>query len=422
VISEAQPVKGGAQPTSGTSPRPTRIIGLDGARGLSCLGVAVMHITNHFTPHTAATWKTNALGLTLIFFYVLSGFLLFLPYVRNLLKDRDAADLPSTKNFAVHRIARILPGYLFIFLVCNYVLRVAYVENAALQPPASDYGTGMITDPWQLIANLTLVHTYIPEYFQTGLNPSWSLTLEYAFYASLPLFGLLMFALRRRTALQPYTIALIATGVLILIGVVGRLLVPLVIAKSGVTDPVLVEWGPNWAAVYLRSILVNADNFAMGMLAAVVFVAMERAAIPARIGNRVRSISVAATCVAIVISGLLIPGRNPFATMVIGLGCGLMILIIVAPLALGQRSKLASILDSAPLRFIGLISLSVYLWHFPLMLMLYRWGLIAGDTLPGMLQNVVVAMAFTILVSTITYYLVERPVMNAAKRYRSKWS
>ena len=61
-----------------------RIIGLDGARGLSCLGVAVMHVTAHFSPHTAATWKTNIVGLSLIFFYVLSGFLLFLPYVRKL--------------------------------------------------------------------------------------------------------------------------------------------------------------------------------------------------------------------------------------------------------------------------------------------------------------------------------------------------
>ena len=422
MTSNVQPVTGGSAPTPTSLTTSTRIIGLDGARGLSCLGVAVMHITGHFSPHTAATWKTNAFGLTLIFFYVLSGFLLFLPYVRNLLAERQSAELPSTKNFAVHRIARILPGYLFIFLVCNFVLQVAFVENPALQPAGTDSGTGMITDPWQLIANLTLVHSYIPEYFQTGLNPSWSLTLEYAFYTSLPLLGLLMFAARRRTSLRPFTIALIASGILVLIGVVSRLFVPLVIAKSGVTDPVLIEWGPNWAAVYLRSFLVNADNFAVGMLAAVAFVAMERRAISDSLSRRVRMLSAVGTIGAIVIAGLLIPGRNPFATAAIGLGCGLLILIIVAPLARGEVSALASILDTKPLRFIGLISLSVYLWHFPLMLVLYRWDLIAGDTVPGMLQNVVVVMAFTVVVSIVTYYLVERPVMNAAKRYRSKWS
>src|SRR5687768_9603028 len=168
-----------------------RIIGLDGARGLSCLGVAIMHISAHYSPDTAATYKTNLFGMGLIFFYVLSGFLLFLPYVRSLVADRATA-LPSTKNFAIHRIARVMPGYLAIFLLVNYVFSVAYIENAAMQPPRSDAGTGTITDPWQLIANLTLVHSYLPQYFQTGLNPSWSLTLEFAFYASLPLLGMLL--------------------------------------------------------------------------------------------------------------------------------------------------------------------------------------------------------------------------------------
>src|SRR6478752_7756173 len=72
------------------------IIGLDGARGLSCLGVAVMHVTTHFSPHTSATYKTNLVGLSLIYFYVLSGFLLFLPYIRNLTAQRASAKLPST--------------------------------------------------------------------------------------------------------------------------------------------------------------------------------------------------------------------------------------------------------------------------------------------------------------------------------------
>src|ERR1700716_4355375 len=126
------------------SPPPTpartraRIIGLDGARGLSCLGVAVMHVTGHFSPHTAAAWKTNIVGMSLIFFYVLSGFLLFLPYVRKLTEDRASAHMPSLANFAMHRIARILPGYLAIFLICNFVFHVVYVQNPALQPPATD--------------------------------------------------------------------------------------------------------------------------------------------------------------------------------------------------------------------------------------------------------------------------------------------
>ena len=35
----------------------SRIIGLDGARGLSCLGVAVAHVAGHYSPETAAATK-----------------------------------------------------------------------------------------------------------------------------------------------------------------------------------------------------------------------------------------------------------------------------------------------------------------------------------------------------------------------------
>jgi peptidoglycan/LPS O-acetylase OafA/YrhL len=45
-----------------------RIIGLDGARGLSCLGVAIMHICGHYSPNTASTFRTNSFGTGLIFF------------------------------------------------------------------------------------------------------------------------------------------------------------------------------------------------------------------------------------------------------------------------------------------------------------------------------------------------------------------
>ena len=146
-----------ATPVAAAPGTRARIIGLDGARGLSCLGVAITHVTGHFSPHTAHASKITLIGMSLIFFYVLSGFLLFLPYVRNLTEERASATIPSTKNFALHRFARIVPGYLAIFLLCNFAFRVAYVHNPALQTPGTDAGTGMITNPWQLLANLTLV-------------------------------------------------------------------------------------------------------------------------------------------------------------------------------------------------------------------------------------------------------------------------
>jgi peptidoglycan/LPS O-acetylase OafA/YrhL len=404
----------------GVSTRP-RIIGLDGARGLSCLGVAIMHICGHYSPNTASTFRTNLFGTGLIFFYVLSGFLLFLPYVRNLVADRESAKLPSTKNFAIHRFARIMPGYLAIFLLCNYVFRVAYVQNAAMQPPRTEDGTGTITNIWQLLANLTLVQSYVPQYFQTGLNPSWSLTLELAFYASLPVLGALLFMLRKRTSLRPFGIALIAPALLLFIGFVGKLMLPMLMAHFGVTDPLMVDWGPNWVAVFLRSFIASADNFAFGMLAAIVVVAIERRVLRESVSRRVRMMSaVAAVPVALLCAVLLASGGvlALFGVSAIALLAGLAILVIVAPLMRGETSAIANLLEMAPFRFIGKISLSAYLWHFPVMLLLGRAGLMASDTLGGMVWNVALGLTAAVLISVVTYYAVERPAVNWAKRYR----
>lgn len=410
----------GSPEAAPSRPLRARIIGLDGVRGLLCLSIAVTHITGHYSPKTAATWQTNVFGFSLVYFFVLSGFLLSLPFIRNLVKERAAATLPNVTDYTVHRLARIMPAYVLIFLFVNFVLQVAYVQNPALQPLGTDDGTGMITDPGMLIANLTLTQSYFPAYIQTGINPSWSLTLEYAFYASLPLLFVVIFKMRKRLAINPLVLATAVPAFLLVLGLVGRAFIPLVFAHAGTDDFMLLNWGPNWAAVFTKSFLTNADNFALGMLAAITFVAMERGELPERLSRRVRLISTLAILPVLLACGVLLVFASQFVTAGVGIVAALMILIIVAPLARHQKSRLATALDFKPIRFVGEISLSAYLWHFPVLLMLGRIGWMAGDTLPGMLRNIVLALAVTILAGAITYYLIEKPAMNYAKRIRSK--
>jgi peptidoglycan/LPS O-acetylase OafA/YrhL len=385
-----------------------------------CLSIAITHVTGYYSKHTAAVWKTNVFGFSLVYFFVLSGFLLFLPYVRNVVADRSSARMPDVRDYGVHRLARIMPVYLAIFLIVNFVLRVAYVQNTAVVPDDVRTGIGMITDPGQLLANLTLLQTYFPAYLQTGIGPSWSLTLEYAFYLSLPLLGLALFRMRKHSTRNPFVLAMLAPGILLGIGLVGRALIPLVNRYAGTTDFILLNWGPNIAAVFTKSILTNADNFAVGMLAAIVFVAIEHGALPERISRRVRMLSAVAILPVLVVSAAFFAIAAGFVTAGVGVVAALMILVVVVPLARGQKSKLASLLDIRPIRYVGEISLSAYLWHFPMLLLLGRLGWMAGDTLPGMLRNIVVLLAATILAATVTYYLIEKPAMNYARRLRAK--
>jgi peptidoglycan/LPS O-acetylase OafA/YrhL len=313
-----------------------------------------------------------------------------------------------------------MPCYLVIFLIVNFVLRIAYVDNGSLAPDDAKTGVGMITDPGQLLANLALVQTYFPKYLETGIGPSWSLTLEYAFYASLPLLGFALFALRRRSARNPFVLAMLAPGILLVVGIIGRSLIPVVNQHAGTTDFIELNWGPNIAAVFTKSIFTNADNFAMGMFAAIVFVAIEYGAMSERISRRVRMFSALAVLPVLVLSALLFFIGVQYSTLGVGIVAALMILIVVVPLARGNTSKLATFLDVRPIRYVGEISLSAYLWHFPMLLLLGRLGWMAGDNLPGMLRNIVVLLAATILAATVTYYLIEKPGMSYAKRFRSK--
>jgi peptidoglycan/LPS O-acetylase OafA/YrhL len=416
---DAKSVRSG-QPATPPKRTRARIIGLDGVRGLLCLAIAITHVTGHYSPKTAAAWHMNVFGFSLVYFFVLSGFLLYLPYIRNVVRDRSVATMPDVRDYVVHRFARIMPGYVVIFLIVNFVLQASYVDNPALQPVGTDAGTGMITDPWKLLTNLTLTQSYFPAFIQTGINPSWSLTLEYAFYASLPLLGLLLFRLRKLTSMRPYLIAALAPALLLVIGLVGRALMPLVFAHAGTTDFLLLNWGPNWAAVYTKSFLTNADNFAFGMFAALTFVAMEQGALAERISRRVRTFSALAILPVLLASVAVLVVAIQFVTLGVGVVAAAMILVIVAPLARGETTKLARWLDVKPTRYVGEISLSAYLWHFPMILVLGRVGWMAGDTGLGMVRNIVVLLVVTILVASVTYYGVEKPAMNYAKRKRAK--
>jgi peptidoglycan/LPS O-acetylase OafA/YrhL len=293
------------------------------------------------------------------------------------------------------------------------------VQNAALMPDDARTGVGVITDPGELLANLALVQTYFPSYIQTGIGPSWSLTLEYAFYLSLPLLGLAVFRMRKRSTRNPFVVAMLAPSILLIIGLIGRALIPVVNRYAGTTDFILLNWGPNIAAVFTKSILTNADNFAMGMFAAIVFVAIEHGALAERISRRVRLLSAVLILPVLVVSAAFFAIAVQFVTAGVGVVAAMMILIVVVPLARGRKSKLATFLDVRPIRYVGEISLSAYLWHFPMLLLLGRLGWMAGDTLSGMLHNIVILLAATILAASVTYYLIEKPAMNYARRLRA---
>ncbi|OZE90969.1 acyltransferase [Rhodococcoides fascians] len=406
-----------ATPQVDAPKRPARILGLDGPRGFACLCVLAVHVGGHYSPQTVATYKLGLLGQGLIFFFALSGFLIFLPMVRKLFDNKP---MPNNVSYALHRLLRVFPAYLFIFLFANFVMRAVFVENAAVaERHFTDNGLGVLTDPLTLLANLTLVHSYIPSMLQTGINPSWSLSLEFAFYIALPLLTGIAFFLRKRTSIPAPILAMIPVVVMFVVGITGKLYTASRVGPSGITDPKLLDWGPNEIAVLSRSFWSLADNFTYGMLAAVVFVAIDNGMLKGAFATRMRWWTGIAMIPTAVISLKLIDDNSRWQSSTVAFGSALLILFIIVPLARGEKSMLAERADWAPLSYVGMISLSVYLWHFPVLIMIGRFGWLAGDSVPGMAWNFLVIAVVSIAFGSLTYRFIEKPALTYARRFKA---
>ncbi|OZC96822.1 acyltransferase [Rhodococcus sp. 06-221-2] len=406
-----------ATPQVDAPKRPARILGLDGPRGFACLCVLAVHVGGHYSPQTVLTYKLGLLGQGLIFFFALSGFLIFLPMVRKLFDNKP---MPNNVSYALHRLLRVFPAYLFIFLFANFVMRAVFVENAAVaERHFTDNGLGVLTDPLTLLANLTLVHSYIPSMLQTGINPSWSLSLEFAFYIALPLLTGIAFFLRKRTSIPAPILAMIPVVVMFVVGITGKLYTASRVGPSGITDPKLLDWGPNEIAVLSRSFWSLADNFTYGMLAAVVFVAIDNGMLKGALATRMRWWTGIAMIPTAVISLKLIDDNSRWQSSTVAFGSALLILFIIVPLARGEKSALAERADWAPLSYVGMISLSVYLWHFPVLIMIGRFGWLAGDSVPGMAWNFLVIAVVSIAFGSLTYRFIEKPALTYARRFKA---
>jgi peptidoglycan/LPS O-acetylase OafA/YrhL len=72
----------------------------------------------------------------------------------------------------------------------------------------------------------------------------------------------------------------------------------------------------------------------------------------------------------------------------------------------------ARLLEWRPLRNIGIVSFSIYLWHLPLIWMLNHEGLHFPASVEGYWGNVAIVLSLTLILSTATYHLIERQALK----------
>ncbi len=158
---------------------------LDGIRAIACLSVVMYHI-GLITTQDIALWSPRTApsflaalafsgdtGVTL--FFVLSGFLLFLPYAKSLLFNDGR--WPSTWQFYIRRALRILPVYYLSLFLMIILLHPQYLHPDHLR---------------QLFLFLTMFMDSSATTYKQINGPFWTLAVEWQFYLLLPWIALAM--------------------------------------------------------------------------------------------------------------------------------------------------------------------------------------------------------------------------------------
>ncbi|WP_255795963.1 acyltransferase family protein, partial [Mycobacteroides abscessus] len=167
-----------------------RVAALTGVRAVAATLVVATHAaysTGNYVVDGVSPWKAylhllqSRLEIGVPIFFVLSGFLLFLPWVR---AAADNIASPSVKRYAWHRFRRIMPAY-WILVAIAYIWY--HIRDQYPNPGHTWLG---------LFRNLTLTQIYTSNYgyryIHQGMTQIWSLAVEAAFYVALPFLAWLL--------------------------------------------------------------------------------------------------------------------------------------------------------------------------------------------------------------------------------------
>lgn len=363
-------------PPSPTAPERFRVPGLDGIRALAVTTVIVFHLL-------PGTLIGGYLGVDI--FFVVSGFLITMLLVR----ERAATGRISLRGFWARRARRLLPALGLLLLAC---CTAALVVGGDVLVGLGLQVIGAITfsSNWVFIAQgSSYFGETVPELFRN----LWSLAVEEQFYVVWPLLVVVLLVRIPRWARLLLIAALaVASAAWMAVSVP---------ADATTFDPTRVYYGTD----------THAFGLALGAFLAVLLHDRGIAG-HGMAGRGVRvTLGLGGT---VAIAGLLalavvLPGDSPLAYR-----GGLALVAVLSAVAIAALlvpgSLLARVLDVAPIRWIGLRSYGLYLWHWPVFVLvgavLPTWPREGFEAWPlG-----AIALAITVVAAALSYRFLEQPI------------
>ena len=312
------------------------IPGLHGLRAIAAIAVIAYHIA----PYSV---KGGYLGVCL--FFVLSGFLLAARGTVALAKRKF-----SVLEFYKARIRRIYPSLLiFLFGICG-ILYIA--EPELLKGTRSEIFSVVFGyhNWWQIIHE----GSYFSQISASSpFRHIWSLAMELQFYLLYPVFFIILLALlklfKKKAALSIYAIIVILTAV------------PMSVAIVNGVDISRIYYGSD---LRLYAIL-------FGMFGGFFSVGTGRRG---EMKHKKLSLMLSlGILVAIIVCFFVIDGQYE-STYLFGMQLICAAMALLSFLVADGRLRISRWLDIAPLRYIGSRTYEIYLWHYPLIVLLQYKG------------------------------------------------
>lgn len=369
--------------------RTPRFIALDGLRAVGAAAVLITHVA--FNSGLSINERFGALlgrlDVGVALFFVVSGFLLFRPHVEAHLTDQPR---PPLGSYLTRRAARILP-VLWIAVAAAWLL-VRKDET-----------------PLLYLAHATFAQIYMEDHHLSGLTQMWSLSTEIAYYLILPPFAWILCRGRHG---RDWIVRVVP--ILLTLCIVSPIWMYLSTAK-----------GHNLARLWLPGFF---GWFAVGMLLAIWFEArrlgiMQTGRLDVLAKHPGTAWAIAGALFVLSASRIAGPLDLSEPTALEAAAKNLLYLLIggliVLPCVPGQGSNSwgLSLLSGRLGRFFGDISYGLFAYHVIILVLVERWLRLSpfdGEFFMRLVATAILSVA----VASISFYLVEKPLMARVRGVR----